>query len=159
MLELHKRIEPKEILVGWYSTWKEHRGASSMEERLNSQQGGGASEHIDQFSLVVQDFFAEAAGGKFTPFHMLVDVSLTSPHLKIYAYKPITNHIIKNVIIQFARLKVQVIASTEERVALDTMARSGRLSANVASVGGHGPVPVTGATFITFIRYRYGLRG
>jgi len=145
MLELHKRIDPKEQLIGWYSTWKEQRGSSSIEERINAgnNQAGG-SEHIDQFSLVVQDFFAEAAGGKITPFHMLVDVSLTSPHIKVYAYKPVMNHIIKNVIIQFARLKVQIIASTEERVALDTMVRSGRLNSTVASIGGHGPVPVTG---------------
>jgi hypothetical protein len=33
-----------------------------------------------------------------------------------------------SVIVQFARLRVQVVASTEERVALDAMARAGRLT-------------------------------
>jgi hypothetical protein len=39
----------------------------------------------------------------------------------------------RSVIVQFARLRVQVIASAEERVALDTMARTGRLTDHAAS--------------------------
>ncbi len=156
MLELHRRVDPKETLVGWYSTWKEDKTSASshLEERGSSSGsssnsnssgaagsgGAGAAEHIDQFSLVVQDFFAEAAPGK-VPFHLLVDVSLRTPTLKILAYKPVHNNIIKNVIVQFARLRVQVVASTEERVALDTMARSARLT---DPPSGSAHVPPTG---------------
>jgi hypothetical protein len=97
MLELHRRVDPKEVLVGWYSTWRDERGATvTLEERSGAGAGSsaGASEHIDQFSLVVQDFFAEAAGGR-VPLHMLVDVSLKTPHIGVHAYRPVQNNIIK----------------------------------------------------------------
>jgi hypothetical protein len=30
MLELHRRVNPKEILVGWYSTWTGGKGAAAL---------------------------------------------------------------------------------------------------------------------------------
>lgn len=92
MLELHRRVEPKEQLVGWYSTWKDDRASAGLEDRTGA---AGSSEHIDQFTLVVQDFFAEDATLATRPFHMLVDVSLKQPHINVYAYQPLFNNIIK----------------------------------------------------------------
>jgi hypothetical protein len=48
------------------------------------------------------------------------------------------------VIVQFARLRVQVVASTEERVALDAMVRSSRLTAPPTSGSHASAVPATG---------------
>ncbi len=94
MLDLHKRVDPKETLVGWYSTWKDDRGsAAGIDERAGAASASSAA-HIDQFSLVVQDFFADAAAGR-VPLHMLVDVSLKTPHVRVFAYQPVHNNIIK----------------------------------------------------------------
>ena len=90
MLELHRRVDPREQLVGWYSTWRGSAGqaadlaAQQKQQQLVAALKGGASagaaallarvdtgagsaaeataaDYIEQFTLVVQDFFAEAA--------------------------------------------------------------------------------------------------
>lgn len=129
MLELHRRVNPKEVLVGWYSTWT--GGATGSVGGVPSFRaaapGAGAQQHMDEFTLVVHEFFSEAAGPGVRPLHLLVDVSLRTPHINVFAHRPIANALLKKVMVQFARLRVNLVASAEERVAVDAMARSAHL--------------------------------
>jgi translation initiation factor 3 subunit F len=140
MLELHRRADPNEILVGWYSTWKSpsttssitsnssslHKRSQLLNERVTVSDtditSGG--DYIDQFTLVVQDFFAEAAS-PVRPIHLLLDLSLKSSNVHIVAYQPV---LVRNIIAQFERLKLSIVESTEERVAIDAMAQAALLS-------------------------------
>ena len=143
MLELHRRADPNEILVGWYSTWRSptstnasasssntsslHKRAQLLNERGSNEAEAAATpsgDYIDQFTLVVQDFFAEAAS-PVRPIHLLIDLSLKSSHIHVMAYQPV---LVRNIIAQFDRLKLSIVESTEERVAIDAMAQAALLS-------------------------------
>lgn len=84
MIDLHKKANPKEILVGWFSTWTE--GAIGPD---------GRPQHIDDFALVVQrDIIADAAvkkGGVSNPIMLLVDTSMNSTKFGLYSYLPVNN--------------------------------------------------------------------
>jgi translation initiation factor 3 subunit F len=145
MLELHRRADPNEILVGWYSTWRSsssinssasssnsssslHKRTQLLSERSSNDAEATAAapsgDYIDQFTLVVQDFFAEAAS-PVRPIHLLIDLSLKSSHIHVVAYQPV---LVRNIIAQFERLKLSIVESTEERVAIDAMAQAALLS-------------------------------
>lgn len=155
LLELHRRVDPAETLVGWYSSWRGSGAeaastAAAGAARTNAGAGAGAgsatdaagsagaADYIDQFTLVVQDFFAEAAA-PVRPLHLLVDVSLKTPQIRVVAYQPV---LVRNIIAQFAKLNLVVVATTEERVAVDAMAHAARLREHALPLG--GPVPFTG---------------
>lgn len=136
MLELHRRVNPKEVLIGWYSTWM--GGAAAAAERragasapsagaggATSSSGAGVAEssHIDDFTLVVHQFFAEVSGA-IRPLHLLVDVSLRQPRIATHAYVTVSNPLLRNVLIPFQQLRVSLVAGTEERVGVDTMVRA-----------------------------------
>lgn len=88
--------------------------------------------------MVLQDFFAEAAA-PVRPLHLVVDVSLRTPQIALSAYQPV---LVRNIIAQFARLSLVVVATTEERVAVDAMAHAARLREHALPLG--GPVNPTG---------------
>ena len=98
MLELHRRVSPKEVLVGWYSTWTGAGGsgaAGSAAPGASAFRAAGAAQHMDEFTLVVHEFFAEAAGAGVRPLHLLVDVSLRTPSVTMLAHRPIANALLK----------------------------------------------------------------
>lgn len=84
MIELHRKVNPKEVLVGWFSTWT--GGAAGPD---------GKEQHIDDFALVVhREIIADAAakkGGVAHPIYMTVDTSLRTPNFGMYSYLPIAN--------------------------------------------------------------------
>lgn len=139
MLELHRRVSPKEVLVGWYSTWTGAGGsgaAGSAAPGASAFRAAGAAQHMDEFTLVVHEFFAEAAGAGVRPLHLLVDVSLRTPTVTMLAHRPIANALLKKVMVQFTRLRVNIVASPEERVGLDAMARAAHLREGGTGDGG-----------------------
>ncbi len=73
------------------------------------------------------------------PLHLLVDVSLKTPQIRVVAYQPV---LVRNIIAQFAKLNLVVVATTEERVAVDAMAHAARLREHALPLG--APVPFTG---------------
>ncbi len=125
MLELHRRVNPKEVLIGWYSTWM--GGANAAADRRagsSAPSSTGSESHIDDFTLVVHQFFAEVSGQAIRPLHLLVDVSLRQPRINTFAYVTVNNALVKNVLIPFQQLRVSLVAGTEERVGVDTMVRA-----------------------------------
>lgn len=84
MIELHKKANPKEVLVGWFSTWT--GGAPGPD---------GKPQHIDDFALVVQrEIIADAAakkGGVAHPIYLLVDTSLQTARFGMYTYLAVNN--------------------------------------------------------------------
>lgn len=96
MLELHRRVSPKEILVGWYSTWTGAKlGASATAKRGADDIG---AQPTDEFAVAVNDFFKEASllsGKEVSPVHLLVDVSLHREAVRITANKMIENSLLK----------------------------------------------------------------
>ncbi len=103
LYELHRKVNPKEVLIGWYSTWMGGRsGAAAAAAQQQQQQHApaAAAEHSvdDQFTVVVHEFFSDVAGPGLRPqglIHLLVDVSLATPHVNIFAYRPISNALLK----------------------------------------------------------------
>ncbi len=79
MLELQRLVNPKEILVGWYST------VSSAE----------ATRKTDDFTIVVHEFFCDAAASGVAPIHLLVDVSLRKQSVPIFAHRAVSNTLLK----------------------------------------------------------------
>ena len=64
MFELHQRVNPREVIVGWYATGAE----------------------ITEHSSLIHDFYArETEGSKSEPVHVLVDTSLKSSRINISA--------------------------------------------------------------------------
>ena len=97
MLELHRKVNPKEVLVGWYSTWTGGAagtvaGAPSFS---TSASLAAPQQRTDEFTLVVHEFFKEAAGANVAPIHLLLDVSLRTPTINIFAHRPIENALLK----------------------------------------------------------------
>ena len=86
LYELHRKVNPKEVLIGWYST-------------LTGRGSGGAEPVVDDdFTAVVHDFFSDVAGPAMRSqglIHLLVDVSLATPHINVFAYRPISNALLK----------------------------------------------------------------
>ena len=83
MLELHRRVSPKETLVGWYSTVATGVGAAA------------AAKKTDDFTIVVHEFFCDASGPGISPIHLLVDVSLRTQNVGIFAHRSVSNALLK----------------------------------------------------------------
>lgn len=61
MVELHRRVNPKEVIVGWYAT-------------------GNA---ITQHSVLIHEFYGRETD---VPVHMTINTDLTAPDMAIRAY-------------------------------------------------------------------------
>lgn len=77
----------------------------------------------------------------FPQIHLLIDASLTTDRIKIAAYVPNPNPVLKSLMVPFAPLKVAVVASHEARVGVDailkaTAGASGELSPSAAASAG-----------------------
>jgi hypothetical protein len=109
LYEMHRHSNNKEILVGWYSTWTGGKGQGGSA----SGGGGGAArsasstaptqQHIDDETCALHHDFFNTKDADFPnamrPYggliHLLVDVSLQTPHVGVYAYRPTNNPILK----------------------------------------------------------------
>lgn len=114
MSELHLRVNPKEVIVGWYAT--------SMD---------GVS--IVDSSSLIHDFYASECED---PVHLVVDTAMTGDHVgvKCFVSTPLAVSGIE-LANMFHQIKVEVRASDPERVCLD------RMIAGLES-GGDGTVAV-----------------
>jgi len=67
MLQLHHKVSPKEVIVGWYAT-------------------GSA---INENSVMIHDFYGKEMGASAThsPVHLTVDTNLTNYSLSVKAYQ------------------------------------------------------------------------
>lgn len=127
VIALHKRVNEKEVVVGWYSTT-----------------GGDLDDEspIDDFTLVVHGFFSDFAP---RPIHFLVDVSLAQPKISFSAYTIASNpsRLLTDVMVPFQLLKSRLSALPEERVALHAMIP--RLPSAVAPAAGTATAAATAA--------------
>ena len=92
MLKMHMRVDPTERLVGWYSTW-----AGAGLEKGSAYRGGDApaeGSHMDDFIITVHDFFDQLST-EVRPLHLLVDVSLRTPHVQVHAHRQNHNALLK----------------------------------------------------------------
>lgn len=103
MYGLHKKVHPKQVVVGWYST-------------------GAELTHNDQF---YHQFFEEQAGEGATPVLLLVDMSLSSAGVKTKAF--VRSELSlggKHVASAFKHVRLSVAKSEAERIGVDHIVRS-----------------------------------
>jgi len=89
MLELHRKVNPRESVVGWYST--DAGGGVAA----GGAAGAPAAKRTDEFTIVVHEFFQQAAGAGAAPVHLLVDVSLRTQSVGLYAHRSVNNALLK----------------------------------------------------------------
>lgn len=105
MLKLHKQVNSREDVVGWYAT------------------GSSISEH----SAVIHDFY----GAEGAPIHLLVDTSI-DPDKDMSARAFISNPVTlgeQHLGVRFQELCAEIVVSDAERVALDMLLTIGESSA------------------------------
>jgi len=105
MCSLHRKVHPKEVVVGWYST-------------------GSQITHNDQF---YHQFFEEQAGGAdgFAPIFLLVDTSLSAKGVKTKAFVRSELSLgAKHVASAFVTVHTRLANSEAERIAIDHLVRS-----------------------------------
>lgn len=127
MIALLRRVNDKEQVVGWYSTLPT----------------GSASPPIDEFTLAVHSFVENFCRN---PIHLLVDTSLAKTQMPCSAYQAYINPNVKDVLVAFQPLKVNVIASHEERVGLDAIAKATGLTSSGPRFGGKDAATASGIT-------------
>lgn len=99
MLSLHRRINPKESIVGWYGTTTD-------------------SQPISEFSCLIHDFYATECA---RPLQLSVDTSFVKPNLNIRAFVTTPMAAAENVVVKFQQIRVTIEASDAERVAINMM--------------------------------------
>jgi translation initiation factor 3 subunit F len=111
MFALHRKVHPKQVVVGWYST-------------------GAELTHNDQF---YHQFFEEQAGEGAAPVFLLVDMSLSAAGVKTKAFvRSELNLGGKHVASAFEDIRLRIAKSEAERIGLDHIVRS-------SMAGGDGP--------------------
>jgi len=101
MLDLHHRVSPKEIIVGWYST-------------------GSA---IDENSAIIHDFYARKMTNP--PIHMTVDTNLTNFTMSVKAYTNVSvvfNE--KSLGSQFLPVPLEIQAVDAEKIGVDVLMKT-----------------------------------
>lgn len=112
MLGLHRKVAPKEVVVGWYST----------------------GPVINEASVMLQDFYGREMTG--SPLHLTVDTSLTNDTMAIKAWshtsitlndKALGSH--------FLPVPFELLTSDQEKIGLDAIKlRKGASGAGVHSL-------------------------
>ena len=90
LYEMHRHMNPREIIVGWYSTWT----GGGKQDSGGASRGSSAPQHIDGETCALHlDFFNTKEAdfpNAMRPYgglvHLVVDVSLQSNHIGVYAY-------------------------------------------------------------------------
>jgi len=99
MLALHRRINPKESIVGWYATTSD-------------------SQPISEFSCLIHDFYAMECQ---RPLQLSVDTSLLQPKLNIRAFITTPMTVADKVVVKFQQVRAAVTCSEAERVGINMM--------------------------------------
>ncbi|KAJ1626977.1 maintenance of mitochondrial structure and function-domain-containing protein [Pavlovales sp. CCMP2436] len=111
MYGLHRKVHPKQVVVGWYST-------------------GSELTHNDQF---YHQFFEDLAGEGVALVFLLVDMSLTAAGVKTKTF--VRNELAlggKHVASAFKDIRLRVAKTDAERIGIDHIVRS-------SMAGGGGP--------------------
>jgi translation initiation factor 3 subunit F len=111
MVALHKRTNPKQVVVGWYAT--------------------GGDDSLTYISSVIHDLYVRRGGGKVPPnplyckqpVHLTVDVNCTGARLGVKAYTAQTLRVASKepVLARFSPVDVEVHASDAEKIGLDAL--------------------------------------
>lgn len=119
MLELHKRISPKEFIVGWYST----------------------GEAINDTALLLHQFFSAECdqqpgpAGSINPIMLQIDTSITKGALNVKAYVCSTFSFTPNATAsQFMQIRCLIKMFEAERVGLRAMLRNQKAASISSSV-------------------------
>jgi len=99
MLGLHRKVAPKEVLLGWYAT-------------------GPA---INDASVMIHDFYGREMNGG-SPLHLTVDTSLANDTLSVksWSHVPIVINE-KQLGSQFLPVPLEILTNDHEKVALDAV--------------------------------------
>jgi len=101
MLDLHHRVCPKEVVVGWYSSGYE----------------------IDENSVMIHDFYARKMNNP--PIHMTVDTNLTNLSLNVKGYTSVSvvfNE--KPLGSQFLPIQLEIQAFDAEKIGVDVLMKT-----------------------------------
>jgi len=101
MNEIHQKVSPNEVVVGWFST------------------GGDIIDH----SLLIHDYYKRVLDN---PVHLTVDTLLTNGKLDFKCYCSVLVGLPKSVATMFARIPIEIVASDAEVVGVFTSQRSTR---------------------------------
>mmetsp|Transcript_18561 Transcript_18561/g.63264 ORF Transcript_18561/g.63264 Transcript_18561/m.63264 type:complete len:287 (+) Transcript_18561:218-1078(+) len=100
MFELHQRVNPKEVIVGWYST------------------GAG----ISSTDTLIHEFYGRECA---TPVHLTVDTGFTTPGEAVAAYigapVALSTAAEGTLAMQFSRVSLQAAFAEAERVGLEVL--------------------------------------
>ncbi|KDO32997.1 hypothetical protein SPRG_02688 [Saprolegnia parasitica CBS 223.65] len=112
MLLLHQRVNPNEVVVGWYAT-------------------STTAEAINENSCLIHEFYSSECA---SPVHVVVDTSLESDNLNIMGFissaLSVADVALAN---QFKQVKVETKTYEAESIALDVMAKRSSGSASLPS--------------------------
>uniref|UniRef100_A0A3P9LY08 Eukaryotic translation initiation factor 3 subunit F n=1 Tax=Oryzias latipes TaxID=8090 RepID=A0A3P9LY08_ORYLA len=119
MYELHKRVSPTEVIIGWYAT------------------GFDITEH----SVLIHEYYSREASN---PIHLTVDTALQSGKMNIRAYLSAQMGVPgKTVGVMFTPLTVKYVYYDTERIGVDLLqrtrdapSRSKGLTSDLSQVGG-----------------------
>uniref|UniRef100_A0A8C7UMK8 Eukaryotic translation initiation factor 3 subunit F n=1 Tax=Oncorhynchus mykiss TaxID=8022 RepID=A0A8C7UMK8_ONCMY len=135
MYELHKRVSPSEVIVGWYATGFE----------------------ITEHSVLIHEYYSREATN---PIHLTMDTALQSGKMNIRAYLSAQMGVLgKTVGVMFTPLSVKYKYYDTERIGIDLLERTrdapnttNGLTSDLCQVGGAaGRVQDMLATVLTYI--------
>jgi len=107
MLELYHKVNPKEVIVGWYAT----------------------GESVDQFSTLVHDFFTKevkSQGKEVTlPIHLVVNTSLKDGKLDIKTYSSSNIGVVEEPQgIMFIETPCEILQTNAERIGMQAISQA-----------------------------------
>ncbi|CAB1433769.1 unnamed protein product [Pleuronectes platessa] len=112
MYELHKRVSPTEVIIGWYAT------------------GFDITEH----SVLIHEYYSREATN---PIHMTVDTALQSGKMNVRAYVSAQMGVPgKTVGVMFTPLSVKYVQFDTERIGEDSFGSQSHQGADLRSVPG-----------------------
>lgn len=100
MLDLHQKVAPQQVIVGWFST---------------------TSSNICSDALI-QDFYAKEPTSSSGPIHLVLDTSLAGDHVDVRAYASRALSLgDKTLATEFVELPCEVLMGEAERVGLNLL--------------------------------------
>jgi len=101
MLDLHHRVSPKEVIVGWYSTGSE----------------------IDDNSVMIHDFYTKKMN--IPPVHVTIDTNLTNVSMSVKAFTNVPIVINEKTLgSQFLPVPIEIQALDAEKIGVDALIKS-----------------------------------
>jgi len=99
MFDLHKKVQPNEVIVGWYAT------------------GPDVTEH----SVLIHEYYSREAKN---PVHLTLDTTLRGNHMGLKAFQSTALGVAPHVGTLFSPLKVSVNADATEKVGLALLGKT-----------------------------------